>query len=257
MKLFGFGKKKDDRIDEYVIRETLDSSLEDEGRNGKEDEENITEDDIKNNDQEDTNKIEENVSDYISLEDLDYEEYEEIVNTIEENGWHLISDIACPITTLDTQFVLRNLARANRCDTVLEVICPPEKIITICGLNECCIETDHFYSGPNIYQIPHFVSLMCADVNGVELLQTTLISILKYTKDGETKKCYEEFYGDLSPVSGGKLKRKEERYHFATTIILQDGEKLIFKVNNPGIDISRVDLLMLSDIFEKDKEVDE
>jgi hypothetical protein len=255
MKLFGFGKKKDDNIDEYLIRKDLDNIDDVMKRRGRtKDDENIVDDNMKNNDQEDTNGIEEDISDYIDLDDLDCDDYENIVDTIEENGWYKVSGVACPITTLDTQIVFCKPAKANRCDTLLEIICPPERIITMCGLNECCVDLEGFYDKPNVYQIPHFFTLMCTDVNGVELLQTTLISILKSTKDGEIEKCYEEFYGDLSPIIGGKLKRKEERYHFATTVILQGGEKLIFKVNNPGMDISKVDLLMLSDIFEKDEE---
>lgn len=251
----GFGKKKDSDVDEYMIREYLDRKDESgvEKDTKDEHEENI-EAKMKKDSKEDNDEIDKNISDYIDLDDLNYSEYEDIVSTIEENGWHIVSDIAHSITTLDTQIVLYKLARANRCDTVLEITCPQENIITICGLSECAIDIDDFYNKPNIFQVPHFFTLMCTDINGVELLQTTLISILKYTKDGETIKCYEEFYGDLSPVIGGKLKKKEERYHFAKTVILQGGEKLIFIVNNPGIDISKVDLLMISDFFEKDEE---
>lgn len=254
MKLFNFGKKKDELVDEYVVNEDLDNGRKNGGHTSNtEGDDNMLDRNVDNN-QGDTDGTEENISDYIDLDDLDCEEYNDIVSTIEESGWHLLSDIACPITTLDTHIVSHRLAKANRCDVVLEIICPPERIITMCGLSECCVETDNFYNSPNIYQIPHFFTLMCTDVNGVELLQTTLISIMKSTKDGEITKCYDEFYGDLSPVMGGKLKRKEERYHFPMTVILQGGEKLAFRVNNPYMDIAKVDLLMLCDIFEKDEE---
>ena len=60
---------------------------------------------------------------------------------------------------------------------------------------------------------------------------------------------YEEFYGDLCPTIDGKLKKKEERYYFAETIILQSGEKLVFNAYWPLIDITKIELLMMADLF--------
>lgn len=257
MRLFGFGKKKDDRVDEYVIREDLDNGhdgVTERHTNGTdEDNKNMVDGNMENNGQKDIDEIDENISDYIDLDDLNYEEYEDIVNAIEENGWHLVHGAAYPITILDIM-VSHKTAKANCCDIALEIVCPKGRIVTVCGLNECNIDLDDFYNRPNIYQVPHFLTLICTDVNGVALHQTTLISILKYTKDGEIETCCQEFYGDLSPIVDGKLKRKEERCYFTETIILQGGEKLMFKINNPDTDISKTELLMLSDIFEKDEE---
>jgi hypothetical protein len=249
MKLLGFGKKKDDHVEEFIIRkdldkrregdEEIDTSIIEEHKDIMDDNTDKNIDEIEEND--------ENNSDYIDLDDLSYDEYEEIVGAIEGFGWHLVSDIAFPITNLDTQIV------SQKTDS-LEIVCPPERKIVICGLNEGGADMDNFYNGPNIYQTPHFITLMCTDINGVALPQTTLISILKYTKDGEIEMRYQEFYGDLSPVVDGKLKRKEERYYFTETIILQEGERLIFNIHNPGTIVSKIDLLILSDFFEKDEE---
>lgn len=249
MKLLGFGKKKDNSVEEFIIYKDMDKDHKEDTEidtSGIEEHKDIMDDNTNKNIDE-TEEIDENNSDYIDLDDLAYDEYEEIVGAIEGFGWHLVSNIAFPITNLDTQLV------SQKTDS-LEIACPPERLIVICGLNEGGADMDNFYNGPNIYQTPHFITLMCTDTNGVALSQTTLISILKYTKDGEIETHYQEFYGDLSPVVDGKLKRKEERYYFAETIILQEGEKLMFKIHNPGTIVSKIDLLMLSDFFEKDEE---
>lgn len=246
MKLLGFGKKKDDRVEEFIIRKDMDEERKDYTEidtSGIEEHKDIMDDDIDKK----IDEADKNNSDYIDLDDLSYDEYEEIVGAIEGFGWHLVSNVAIPITNLDTQIV----SQKTDC---LEIVCPPQRIIGICGLNEGGADMDNFYNGPNIYQTPHFITLMCTDVNGIALSQTTLVSILKYTKNGEIERRYQEFYGDLSPVVDGKLKSKEERYYFTETIILQEGEKLMFKVHNPGTIVSKIDLLMLSDFFEKDEE---
>jgi hypothetical protein len=248
MKLFNLGKKKDRNVDEYVIGENINRDI-------KEDMErdiNVAEDHIIDNDQI-FEEVDENISDYIDLDDLNFRDYEDIVDVIEENGWHVISDLAYSITNFDTRIVSQKTVDTNHCST-LEIKCPPKSIIGICGLDECGVDMDNFYNEPNTFQVPHFLSLICTDVNGVAIPQTTLVSILKSPKDGVLETLYQEFYGDLSPVIDGKLKKKEERYYFTNTIILQDGEKLIFKICDQGINVSKIDILMLSDLFEKDEE---
>lgn len=256
MKLFNFVKKKDRNVDEFIIDGNLDNeNKEDTERdtNGTEEHNNIIDDNMDNEIQKIVEETDENISDYIDLDDLNFDDYEDIVNAIEENGWHVISDTAYSITNFDMQIISQKTVGANHCST-LEIKCPSKRIIGICGLNECNVDMDNFYNGPNTLQIPHFLSLMCTDVNGATIPQTTLISILKSPKDGVLETLYQEFYGDLSPVIDGKLKRKEERYYFTDTIILQDGEKLIFKISDPGIIVSKIDILMLSDLFAKDEE---
>lgn len=251
MKIFDFGKKKDGSVDEYLMRGDL-------GDFSKGDTEHITNgkeefgDAVDEGDKGDVDEIE----DYISLEDLGCDDYEDIVDVIENNGWNVVFMAAFPITTLDTQIVSKKAVGAHSHDVVLEIVCPKERIIAICGLRECNIDVGDFYNKPNLYNIPHFITIMCRNNDGAELSKTTLVSIIKCTKDGEVELYYQEFYGDLSPIVNGKLKRKEERYHLVETIVLQGGEKLLFKIRDPDIDISNIDLLMLSDLFEKTKNED-
>jgi len=260
MSIFGFGKKKDD-LDEMVTGENVNND----SRSNVEDDLKRIDDVIFNNVEGDNRKdIEDeddsgdgDISDYIDPDELSCDTYDDIVDNIEYNGWNAVSSASHPITSFDKQMVLSKQVKANCRDTVLEVVCPPERIIAICGTEECGIDPSEFCGSPNFYKVPHFFTLRCTDSNGVDISPTTIISILKVLKDEEPEKCYQEFYGDLSPVIDGKLKQKENRFYFSETIVLQSGEKLIFIVENPNIDISKIDLLMMSDLFQKDEEQEE
>ena len=74
----------------------------------------------------------------------------------------------------------------------------------------------------------------------------------RIARNGNIEKLYEEFYGDLSPTIDGRLKKKEERYYFAETIVLQSGEKLVFHAYWPFTDIMKIELLMMADLFVKE-----
>lgn len=193
-------------------------------------------------------------SDYINPEDLNYIDYEDIVDTIENNGWVRISTSGLrPITHHDYQMIFSKSVKKDLRETVLEVKCPEGKIITVCGFNHDDIDRERFLGSPNLYSRPHFVALRCADYNNNEISSATIVSIAKTNKNDEIEQLYQEFYGDLSPINDGKLKKKGERYYFAETVILQKGEKLIFQVLGPDKDISKIDFLMMSDMFIKDE----
>ena len=230
MGLLNFGKKKDRDIDEYFVKEAGEES-------------DIEEGDIME---------EENVSDYIDPDYLNYNDYDDIVDTIENNGWTHVA--LNPMTLSNTDIVFPGSIKANSYGTILSIVCPQDNIITICGTNDCNVDIDDFRNSPNFYTAPHFFTLICRDNNNVEISPTTIISILKSKINEEPEAYYQAFYGDLSPVANGELKKKHERYYFADTIVLQSGEKLIFVANNPNVDISRIELFMMSDLFEKDEE---
>lgn len=190
---------------------------------------------------------------YIDPDDLDYCEYDDIVDTIEENGWIPISSAGLrPITHLDNDIIHIKQAKRNTYESVLEIICPPGNIIAICGFNQEDIDKDDFFNSPNLYTKPHFLTLRLTDDNNNEIPYTTIIGISRITKDESATKLYEEFYGDLCPAIDGKLKKKGERYYFAETIVLQGGEKLVFRAYWPFIDIAKVELLMMADLFVRE-----
>jgi hypothetical protein len=89
VKLSIFGKKRDELVDEYIVREDEDKGRKgdiEEDTNGIEVYKEVMESSMKDEDQINTEEIDENVSDYIDQEDLDYDDYKDIVDTIEENG---------------------------------------------------------------------------------------------------------------------------------------------------------------------------
>ncbi len=244
--LFDFGKKKDDIFDTLTDRRTEETY-----------QENIDRKDNTDDGRQEDTEVDVDESDYIYADDLNFDDYDDIVGDIEYLGWSRIYSNPYPITINNIDIVSPKLVSADSSGVILELICPPGRIIAICGVEESNIDTENFYNTPNLYSVPHFFTLRCTDSNGIELSPTAIISMSKVARDDIKNNWpdiyYQEFYGDLSPIIDGKLKKKEERYYFAKTIILQSGEKLIFRVHNTNIDISNIDLLMLSDLFKKDE----
>src|SRR3990167_4244212 len=225
MKILGFGKDEDDLFKEK-----------------RKESENMVQRKDRNLDEELENKDASIDDHYIDPDDLDYCEYNDIVDTIEESGWALVSSTGlCPITHFNNDIVHIKSVKRNTYESVLEIICPPGNIVTICGFNQEDIDKEEFFNSPNLYTRPHFFTLRLADDNNNEIPNTTIIGMSRITKNGNVEKLYEEFYGDLCPAIDGKLKRKEDRYYFAETIILQSGEKLVFHAYWPLIDIMKVE----------------
>ncbi len=250
MSFLDFGKRKDRNVDEFVLdKSSIDMRNDEDRANTKEDdlEEDMKIEDVEISDQED-------IEDYIDPDDLDYEQYEDIVDTIENNGWHRISPMTHSISNFDTEMVVAKSVRMNTSGNVLEITCPPERIITICGSKESDIDLEDFYRSPNLHDTPHFFTVQCADNDNVNISPNTILSIWKVTKDGMFEKYCQEFYGDLSPLyENGMLKSKEKRHYFPTTIILQSDEMLTVEVHNPQRDVSKTSILAMADIFAKDE----
>ena len=235
MKILGFGKKEDN-IDN-MFREKI-----------KENDNMVQYRDIDLDERPENDNI--STDGYIDIEDLDYCEYDDIVGTIEENGWILVSSVGLyPITHFGTNIIHTKPCKRNSYEDILEIICPPGMLITICGFNQEDIDKEEFFNSPNLYTRPHFFTIRLTDDNNNEIPYTTIIGMSKITRNGNVEKLYEEFYGDLCPTIDGKLKRKEDRYYFAETIVLQNGEKLILHVYWPFTDITKIELLMMADVF--------
>lgn len=195
------------------------------------------------------NKIE---IDEIPVIDWDYTiyDYEDLVDEVIRNGW----DHSSPrysITDFDTDIVNIKPAKKDSRDTFMEITCPEENLIIMCGLNQGDVDED-FLESPNLYTTPHFFTLRCTDENNNEISPITIINISKINSNGDIERLYQDFYGDLSPSIDGRLKTKKERYYFTDTIILQRKEKLVFQAFKPDKNISKVDLFMICDFFKRD-----
>lgn len=237
MSILGFGKKDDDPFSGKRKDDDMSKYKE------------IDRDDVPDKRHYDSteNSIDDN---YIDKDDIDYCDYGDIVDTIEEMGWSLVSSVGvCPLTHINTDIVHTKHVNRNTYDAVMEIICPPGKLITICGFNQEDIDKEEFFNSPNLCTRPHCFSLRFTDDDNSEISCTTIIGISKIARDGVIEKLYEEFYGDLSPIIDGRLKKKEDRYYFAETMILQNGDKLVFNAYWPNIDITKVELLMMTDMF--------
>ena len=241
MKILGFGKKEDN----------IEDDIENIFREKRKDSDNMVQRNLKKPDDEIIEML--TNDDYIDPDDLSYCDYEDIVNTIEEHGWDLISSVGSyPITHFDSNIIHTIPCKRNSYENILELICPPGNIVAICGFNQEDIDKEEFFNSPNLYTRPHFFTLRLADDNNSEIPSTTIIGISRITRNGNIEKLYEEFYGDVSPTMDGTLKKKEERYYLAETIVLQSGEKLVFRAYWPFTDIMKIELLMMADLFIKE-----
>jgi hypothetical protein len=237
MKILGFGKDDDDELFGEKEKES----------------DNMVQRKDKNLDEEVGNEEIDIEDNYIDPDDLEYCEYGDIVDTIEDNGWTRISSVGLsPITHFDTNYIHTKPAKNNTYEIILEIICPPGNIITVCGFNQEDVDKEDFFNSPNLYTRPHFFSLRLTDDNNNDIPYTTIIGMSRITRNGDIEKLYEEFYGDLCPTIDGKLKKKEDRYYFAETIILQSDEKLVFRAYWPSIDIAKIELLMMADLFVRE-----
>lgn len=286
MKLFNFGREDDDfpggkkekkkekkddpaskNKEDNELRDIIEDDIRDIGDNIRNTEDDRVEDlkieedgnmNIDNNpedinDDEDgrDNSTNDEYSDYIDPDDLDYEDYDDIIDYIEGDFTLVSSSGLYPISHLDTDIVITHPVNKNENGTVLEITCPDNSIIAICGFHQR--DTDeNFAKGPNLYTRPHFFTLRCTDENDKEISSMNIVSISKVNRKGVLERFYQEFYGDISPWIDGRLKKKHERYYFAETIILQGKEKLIFQIK-PNIDISNIELLMMADLFNRDE----
>ncbi len=279
MGVFNLKKRKDSSVEEYVLgprhRGITEEEIEDEDVGNRDEDVGNRDEDVGNRDEEDMDngnvengdKLEDNnmesdiddndqdeAQDYIDPDDLNYEEYEDILDTIVGSGWHTISPETNSLTNLDENIVVTKTARSDVSSDIIEITCPKEMIIAMCGVDECGVDLEDFYNMPNLYSVPHFFSFKCTIDNGLDMYQDTLVSIWKVSKDGIWEKYYQMFYGDVSILDEyGRLKKREDRYYFPTTIVLQGEEKLVVKVHNSKKYIYDTSLLAMADIFEKDK----
>jgi hypothetical protein len=197
----------------------------------------------------DNEKQEENIDENEDYIDWDYSEYEyeELLDFIEEDWVNVSENRPYPLSHFNN--IANIIKPVNIFDSFLEIICPPNELLTICGYNQSDIEEEF---NPDLFTRPHFFTIRCM-VNASNALKeipsTTIIDITKINHEGKEEKLYQEFYGDLSPIIDGQLKGKNERYYFPDTILLQEGEKMVFRASVR--DISEVELFMMCDRFRK------
>ncbi len=244
MDFFSLGKKKNDNVEEYVLglrHKNYD-------KNYRKKEEYLMKDKC-----DDMTNGKDCKQDYIDPDEFNYEDYDDIVGAIEDSGWHCMSPENHSLTAFDDDIVIKKDLEAGSSGNIIEIICPPRKIISICGVEECNIDIEDFYNMPNLFGVPHFFTIQCTSDDKSDIPSDTIVSIWKVAINGEYQKYCQSFYGDISFNDDGNLKRKEERYYFPTTVVLQGGEKLVVKIHDCIKNIDESDLFAMADIFEKDE----
>ncbi|MDD3813287.1 MAG: hypothetical protein PHZ02_01465 [Desulfocapsaceae bacterium] len=165
----------------------------------------------------------------------------DFVKEMLRHGWIFADNISPHIITHDSSIIFRHIVTKQDIGNVLEITCPENKYISICGRN-------HFVRN----YPPHIFSLRCSNKSDRDISPGTEIIIRKrkeWILNG-TELFYENA-GNLSPIIGERVKLWNEEFPFPAGISISSGEILCFRVVNPNIDINKVELFMQADIWEK------
>jgi len=134
---------------------------------------------------------------------------------------------------------------------ILAIECPLRHIITICGVEQSYVDPREFAKAPHLYTRPHEFSILCFDTGNNELPFDAIIRPEKVVPSVSVVPLEPVLYGDLSLKTGGRFKRKEERYYFPQGIMLYGGEWLVLNVVKSGMNVDRVEFFMRCDFFTK------
>lgn len=178
--------------------------------------------------------------------------YGDYVKAMTDTGWGF-ADNESPhiITHSNTDMVSTHSTAMGNSRGILEITCPDDKEITICGRSHA-----------DINHPPHFFSLRCRSSSGENLALDTEFTIIKNSIKGAVPLFCQigdspVLYSELSQTVGERFKEKGGRHRFPKGIILYPTETLIFRVINPNIDIVKTELSMQADIWENKKAQEE
>lgn len=180
-----------------------------------------------------------------------YLAYQETLNLLEQEGWHISPQT---ITHRDGRVTTYSLEKGCT-GKILDIKCPaaPAKhLLLICGVNHSGIKPSDIARAPHLYTIPHQFSILCYDKDNRQLPPETEIIIEKIKPSGDIVPIDIVLYGDLALKSGERFKRKEERYYFPQGIMLHGGEYLRLTATASDIIIKRTVLFMKCDFLTKE-----
>ena len=194
--------------------------------------------------------------------------YKEFINKMIEKGYHLRKDSPCVI---DNKNDIINTYFVNKGDTsrIIELCCPDNQIISLCGTGHiggcdnkywCNIKCYNVDNNEPFQKMHHSTVLTETDHVVGEIIVT---KILKKEAPKENKKI-KEWSERIGPIL--KLIKSEnnlEHVMFAgaypifseefvkSSFTLYGGQKMTFYINNPDVNITKVDFEIKVDIFEK------
>lgn len=144
-----------------------------------------------------------------------------------------------------SMLVAINSLKANNEGIVLDIMCPPGRIISIPGIKS-------FPENYHIEKIPPF-ELKLANSNGEEIDPETKINILKNKILRKPEEIYNLLYKDISmtnfSTSPNRFKAHTELYRFEYGIELKGEDHLKIYVINPNIDINHVKFNLGTDLW--------
>ncbi len=194
--------------------------------------------------------------------------YKEFIDRMIEKGYVIISD--SPVTTDESNNIIKTFStKKGTVGKILELQCPYNSIIALCGTEHnggchnsyiCNIELTNNEGEKPFQKIHHSTALTSTKHVVAEIIVT---KILQQNPPLDNKKV-KEWSDTISPILK-LIKSGNNREHvmwagaypkfnsdfIKTSFTLYGGQKMIFYVNNPDVDIDKVKFSMKADIFEQ------
>lgn len=189
--------------------------------------------------------------------------YTDFTEEMNRHEWYSTKNIL----THKSDIIHNNEVKKHNDDIFLSIKLPLghyNKILSICGMEQCDVKNN---------ELPHRLAIRCTDINGNELYKLSEIQIIyyqynpaaliptgvidDYTQMGLVDRLHHHYvdqcyYRDISQVKGSRYKQREEKYYLRHKgVYLVGGDKLLFGVFNPDIDIVKTELFMEYHLWQK------
>ena len=168
--------------------------------------------------------------------------YIKYIKYLEDNNWIKES---LTIYEFLSRIVTINTLKASSEGTVLDIICPPGRVISIPGIKS-------YPEDYNIEKIPPF-ELKLSNLIGEEINPDTKIKVLRNKILRKSEEICEISYKDISmtnfSTSPSMFKTHAELYRFEYGIELKGEDHLKIYVINPNIDINHVKFNLGTDLW--------
>lgn len=158
--------------------------------------------------------------------------YEAFLRDMKNNWQHEQATIHETDTCFISTFKLRKGCTGN----ILEMHCPPSKMISMFGKNQTERKNDGCVQ--EINKEPYAIMVRCYGCD-TELGLQVHINLKKISKRGSTSSVRRLSYGDLSSTGN----------RFQDSVYLSDSEVLAVEAVNPDIDIERIEASVEADVF--------
>lgn len=193
--------------------------------------------------------------------------YKEFIDRMIEKGYTLISNN--PVIDESNDMIKTFSIKKDTIGKILELRCPDNSIIALCGTehNGGCNNSYVCYikctndEGKQPFQETHYSTALKSTKHVVAEIIVTKILRQDPPSDNKKVKEWSETAGPILKLIGSNNSREHVMWIGAypkfdsefvkTSFTLYGGQKMTFYVNNPDVDIDKIKLNMILDIFEK------